>query len=56
MVDFTTFDVRDVADIGLQRTETLFKVPRFGTPSYRAWANGSDTLLMLEDVCAAIPS
>ena len=49
MVDFTTFDVRDVADIGLQRTETLFKVPRFGTPSYRAWANGSDTLLMLED-------
>lgn len=49
MPTFTMLSVRDVADIGLQRTQHLYRLPwPFECLSYRAWARGFEAPLLLE--------
>ena len=40
MIDFSTLTARDVADIALQRTDTLIRASRGGPISYRFWTKG----------------
>lgn len=40
MIDFSTLTARDVADIALQRTDTLVRAPRGSPISYRFWTRG----------------
>jgi len=49
MPEFDVLSSRDVADIGLQRTNHLLRLPRpLGSLSYRAWTNGIETPLLIE--------
>jgi hypothetical protein len=50
MVDFSTLSTRDVADIALQRTETLLRAPRFGPISYTLWTTGMNWPLRTESI------
>lgn len=47
-MDFSIFDAHDAYDIALQRTQTLVRLPGFGSLSYRAWARGVRWPLRLE--------
>jgi len=40
MTDFSTLTARDVADIALQRTDSLIRARRGGPISYRLWTRG----------------
>lgn len=47
-LDLSVFKWRDAADIGLQRTSGLLKLPVVNSLSYRMWAGGNSTILNLE--------
>lgn len=46
--DCSMFDARDVADIALQRTQTLLTIPCIGPIAFRAWNKGFESLLLWE--------
>jgi hypothetical protein len=49
MPSFDMLSIRDVADIALQRTTHLLRLPRpIGSLSYIAWAKGFEAPLLLE--------
>lgn len=47
-MNFDSLSTRDVADIALQRTRSLFRIHGIGSLSYRAWNRGNEGPLLLE--------